>query len=420
MENENSKKGDITNYIEENFNCNPNLKFRGIITKRNYSNGFYDIFEIYKSNNELYLASPNKDDYILDIITIRNCKLFISLKCHNNFIIIVKYFKNLKNDKEYLISVDKYNIIIIWDINNHYSCHYKIESQNSKGFISGVIIIFNILDSYNKENTLSFKIQGYASTSVVSVESSNNDLMYPSKICTFSLESNFSFCDKDSMILNANEVLDEKFKNNYIIFSFNCKEYTNIYSLDKRYKIKNIENTNKYNTYYLIFWYNKKDKNNYIIELSDGNIYIYNIKDNSLYCNLKLGVFDYSKNNCGFIYNNNNSNNDFLIVSSSCGNIMIWDLINKNMYYNIPLYKHIDQSKLYISYILQWSKKYIIVCEYFFKGFIIIDIENFKIIASIKGENIGLILCAKKFYHPIYRESLLSSDQDNNVFLWSI
>ena len=347
------------NYKINNFISNPNLKFREIVTKKYYSNGINDVFEIYKSHNELYLASPNKDEYILDIITIKNCKLFRSLKCDQNFISIVKYFKNIKNNKEYLLSVDKNNIIFIWDINNHYSLFYKIESRTSKGFISGVVIIFNIIDSLNNEN-------------------------------------------------------------NYIIFSFNCKIHTNIYSLDKRHKEKIIEKTNEYNTYYLIFWFNQKDKNNYALELSDGNIYIFNIKDNSLYCNLKSGAFVYSKNNCGFIYNKNNNDNDYLIISCSCGNIMIWDLINKNLNYNIYLYNNIDETKLYISYILQWSNKYIVVCEYFYKGFIILDIENLKIITSIKGIHTGPITCAKKFYHPIYGDSLLSSDQDNNIILWSI
>ena len=81
---------------ENNFISNPNLKFRETITKKYYSNGINDVFEIYKSHNELYLASPNKDEYILDIITIKNCKVLMSLKCDQNFISIVKYFKNIK------------------------------------------------------------------------------------------------------------------------------------------------------------------------------------------------------------------------------------------------------------------------------------------------------------------------------------
>jgi len=54
------------------------------------------------------------------------------------------------------------------------------------------------------------------------------------------------------------------------------------------------------------------------------------------------------------------------------------------MYYNISLYKNLDKNKLYLSYILQWTNKYIIACEYYYKGFKIIDIDKFKIISSIK------------------------------------
>ena len=331
------QKDKHTKFKEDIFISNPNLKFKKIIINSNYSNGFNDIFEIFKSFNKIYLASPNKNEYIIDIINIENSKLFISLKGHNNFINQVKYFKNKNNNNEYLISVDKNNVIIIWNINNNYSKFYKIESYISKGFISGIILTFNILDSTNKEN-------------------------------------------------------------NYIIFSFNCKIYTYVYSLDYKVKIKTIKKTNEYNTYYLIFWTNQKDNNNYIIELSDRNIFIYNvINDDILYCNLKLGPFDYSKNNCGFIYNKNNT--DFLIISSPCGNIMIWDLISKCMYYNISLYKNLDKNKLYLSYILQWSNKYIIACEYYYKGFKIIDIDNFKIISSIKV--FYLILYLNKKYKKL-------------------
>ena len=89
------------------------------------------------------------------------------------------------------------------------------------------------------------------------------------------------------------------------------------------------------------------------------------------------------------------------------------------MYYNISLYNNLYKNKLYLSYILQWTNKYIIACEYYYKGFKIIDIDKFKIISSIKGNHTGGIICSKKFYHPIYRESLLSLGEDNNIILWS-
>jgi WD40 repeat protein len=349
----------LDKYKKGLFLSNPNLKYKKLIVNNNYSNGLNDIFEIFTSfeNKETYIASPSKFEYLLDIISIKTCKSFITLKGHKNYINKVKYFMNDNNNNEYLISVDKDNVIIIWDITNKYSNIYKIDNNISRGSISDVLLIFNIVDS-------------------------------------------------------------KKIINDYIIISYNTKIFTSVYSLNKKCKIKTIEKTNEYNTYYLIQWYNRKDSNNYIIELSDGNIFIYNIKDNTLYTELTSGYFDYLQNNCGYIYNNNN--NDFLVVSSPCGNINIWDLEIKDLYCNISLYDNFDNKKLYISYILQWSSKYMIVCEYVNKGFKIIDIDTLKIITSVNGVHTGGIICAKKFHHPIYGESLLSLGQDNNIILWSV
>ena len=338
----------------EEFLHNPNLKFKQIITKNNNNSGFNNIFEVYKSlkNNEVYLASPHKTEYNLDIIIIKNCKLLISLKGHNNLINIVKYYINTKNKDEYLISIDKDNSTIIWGINTNYSKIYIINGEKSIGLIS-----------------------------------------------------DFLFC-----FININNSPD-----NYIIFANKYKEYTSIYSLDDK-KIKVIESSNKYNTYYLIFWINKKDNNNYIIELSEGSIYINNINNDMLYDNFNLSPFDYYQNNCGFIYTKYNQ--DYLIVCNSKGDINIWDLENKYLALNICLNNNKNKNSLL--YILEWSNKYIIIADYYNRLFNIMDINTSKILTKIKGKHFGGIIYAKKFIHPIYGESLLTSGQDNSIILWSI
>ena len=109
----------------------------------------------------------------------------------------MKYFKNKNNNKEYLISCDKANVIIIWDIINKFSNIYKIECKISIGFISDVLIFFDNKEVYDKIN-------------------------------------------------------------DYIIFAFDCQYYTNIYSLKNKKKIGIIEHINKYNTYYLLLRFHKK------------------------------------------------------------------------------------------------------------------------------------------------------------------
>ena len=58
----------MENEHSQDFLSNPNLKFIKIISKTNYCGGsnFNDRFEIFKSlrNKEVYLVSPNKNEYI--------------------------------------------------------------------------------------------------------------------------------------------------------------------------------------------------------------------------------------------------------------------------------------------------------------------------------------------------------------------
>ena len=341
----------------------PNLKFKEIITENNYCEGYNDIFEIFISlkNKEIYLASPNKIDYILDIITIKDNKLYKSLEGHKYYVILVKYFLNNINNKEYLISSDKDNNIIIWDVSNDFTNIYKIITHNTIGKISSLLLCFNIKVS--------------------------------------------------------NKIDD------YIIFCYNRKIHTNVYSLNNREKIKSIKKTNEYCSYYLLFWSNQRDNNNYIIELSSGNIFIYNIITNNLFNIITLGSTNNSKLINGFIYNKDNI--DFLIVASSSGLITIINLDKNSIHSCFNIYQNLenfDTKIIYLTYILQWNDNYIIACEFYNRGFKIIEKDNLdklKIIKTFNSISLGGIISAKKFFHPIFGESLLTADQDNKILLWS-
>ena len=74
----------------------------------------------------------------------------------------------------------------------------------------------------------------------------------------------------------------------------------------------------------------------------------------------------------------------------------------------------------YLIHIIEWNNKYIIAADYNNKSFKIIDLEENKIICDIKGQHSNNIVYIKKIYHPVYRESLLSSVEDNTIKLWII
>ena len=120
------------NKINYEFKKEPyNLKFNLNITNNNTKFGWNDKFEIficYKDNKE-YLISPNKNNYNLDIFTLLDNKIILSLKGHKNKIRTIRYFINNNNYNEYLISGDKNKIVIIWDITNNYNILYQIDTE---------------------------------------------------------------------------------------------------------------------------------------------------------------------------------------------------------------------------------------------------------------------------------------------------
>ena len=48
-----------------------------------------------------------------------------------------------------------------------------------------------------------------------------------------------------------------------------------------------------------------------------------------------------------------------------------------------------------------------------------IDLETLKIISCVSHNLTRGIIYAKKFYHPIHGESLLTSGKDDNITLWT-
>ena len=61
------------------------------------------------------------------------------------------------------------------------------------------------------------------------------------------------------------------------------KTTTKIYSLNNGEFIRDIKNTSDVDIYYLLSWYNKIDKNFYIIQLANRKIIISNLLNDELY-----------------------------------------------------------------------------------------------------------------------------------------
>ena len=202
-------------------------------------------------------------------------------------------------------------------------------------------------------------------------------------------------------------LLFTKDNDNYIITSSSNenKPYLYVYSLRNGLFIKNIIVKYGEKIYYLLSW-NSNNKY-YIILFSCGKIIITNLMENELYYELIQMPEDFHYS--GFIYKKNSK--DFLCSSCQNGYINIWDLINKEIVKIINTYG----GKLY--HIIQWNEKYIIVADRNNKSFKIVDIELGKVISNIKTKRFDII-CIKKIKHPFYGESLISAGS-RYIDLWA-
>jgi len=218
------KPKDYQYKINYKFTKNPHFSYKYDITDSNDNYGMNDIFEVfisYKDNKE-YIASPNLN-YNIDIFYLLEEKKILSIEGHTKRITTIRYFKNEKDNNEYLISADKNKIVFIWDITDDYKIKYKIDTNYKKDIYSCLLIF----PHNNDENFI------IAST----------------------------YCD-------------------------NNESSTKIYSLNNGTFVKDIINSKNYKIWYLLSWYNKKEEKYYIIQLANKKIIINDLLDEDIFFEL--------------------------------------------------------------------------------------------------------------------------------------
>jgi hypothetical protein len=181
--------------------------------------------------------------------------------------------------------------------------------------------------------------------------------------------------------------------------------------------LRNIYGSKNYNVYYMMTWYNVKDKNYYLIEFCKRKIVINNIEQDIVYTIFGENESGFSYMN-GFMYtpemNTDNNYKDYLFSISNNGYIYIWDLYEKNLVFSIFI------NNCLINNIIQWNKNIIILSDLHKNSIKIMLIDYGIVISDIYSQHDVGILYIKKTFHPIYGESLLSSGQDGSIKLWTI
>ena len=321
------------------------MKFKYDLVNTNTKGGLNDIFEVFKSikDNEDYLVSPNKMNFHLDLINLKNNKFYGSLKGHQKKVTSVRYFLNNYINNEYLISSDEIGIIFIWDVSDSYK---KLFTLNTKynDIIYSCLLIFTETN-YESDNSNTERNNGYIITSTYDISKENQN------------------------------------------------SATKVYSMVNGEFINYIKNTNTNSVFYLLSWVNKKDKRNYIIQFCYLKILITNLlDDDDVYAELtqEQKLSHYS----GFIYEKKSEDKVYLYSSSKNGIINIWDLCNK------VLINSIDIEGSILCHIIQWDDKYAIVADYNGKSFRIINMETLKVEQNIGNSHTKEVKSIKKVRLP--------------------
>ena len=374
------------------FDIIPNIIYKEtIINNFNHSYWICDSFDIYypiKENKlEPYLIYVPLYEKEINILKIRDKKIVAKLTGSSNYIEKVKNFYNEKDKHNYLLSSDWDFSVLIWDLDNNYELKHKLAP-------------------------------GYS------------NYIYSFLIC---------------------------FKFDYVITSTvghtPGKDHIKIFLFKEGTLLKSILDSDNVDTLYLILWEKeKKEEETYIIALCYEKVSIYNLLSNDLYCELSTNV----QESCGDYYFSGfvSYDNKYLYTSSDEGYINIWDLYQKILVKTIKLkdsslFKIIPWCVYINHYIDKEDSKfykninnYILVCDKNKKGIINLNVifkkeidyndctnkindiseeefYSYQINSFNKSKDNQAIKSIKKIIHPIYGNSILCSDENNCINLWT-
>ena len=132
------------------FKINPNLYFKSVVSEKCDCLGGNCNFEVFKNKNDqkTYLIAPYFDitnimelKFTLKIISLEDNKIVKELEGHEDRILNVRYFYNEITQKQYLVSADKKNFVIVWEITDDYKLLKKLEFK-FEGFIYSNVLFF--------------------------------------------------------------------------------------------------------------------------------------------------------------------------------------------------------------------------------------------------------------------------------------
>lgn len=225
----------------------------------------------------------------------------------------------------------------------------------------------------------------------------------------FSLKINYS---KNTNIYSSLLFFSEN-NGNYLITSSNenqVEDFTKLYDFNSQELKANLELTSQVEIFYMLTWNN--GKYDFLIESGVGIILMHNLETKELF-----KVFNpsnkSSQNSMCIIKNPEDNKIDLLCVATIHGSIDFWDLDTFTFKFSV---RH---KSSYFYDLINWFDRYVIVAEKFSSLIIIIDLAQRRVISTIKNKNNSYVISLKMITHPLFGQSLLSSDLDGKIILWT-
>ena len=367
-EKENEKNNINSNNISEEQIKNspvPNFIFKeNIYTECDCTYGLNESFDVFKSelNDNNYLIVSNKNNNNIEIINIETKTLIKTLELNSSKYMYIKYYQNIANKKQYLITIDIENVIKIFE--------------------------FSEINNFEKINMIS---------KITTKRQHKNNFIFINSTLLFKFPIGSKFYD--IIIVSSRARYMEEYP-------------TTIYNINNGQMLKEINNTSKNKTRFIIPWFNKVEGNYYLIELCEDLLIIVSILHNKIYA--KLDEEKYKSYNSGFIYEINDI--DFLFAANSCGEINVFNLINKEFCYKIKIKQNKDNIRLYG--LILWNENYLIVNNDNDKSLIVIDLIDKNVISSIYNHHNNSVRCIKRIKHKKYGECLITGGDDHFIKLF--
>ena len=350
----------------------PNFNFKEKLSNRiECTFGICNIFDTYLSprNGQVYIIFSNilGTSVYIYIYSVKNKNIYKKLSpcIHQKELRMLKYFINKEKSWEYIISTDCEGVIGIWSVSNNFILQQRINVYQQKD-------IFNCLLLFKNEIDFNFNVQ------------------------------------EDYIIFGCESTND------------NDSTSVKVYSLNKGNFIKNIVGTNTEKIRDLLLWKNKKINEYFLYCLAKDKIIVINFLKNQK--EKELSTQDRNMFNCGMIYdeiNKEGSESSYLLVTSSTGHIIIFELYEGLITCDIRLRPNVHR----IYDILPWSDKYIIFADCLDNGILVYEYEEGgKIIgiSNINGLDEDDIECIRKIKHPDYGECLVTASHKNCIKIFDL